>query len=322
MTANEDFQSSVSALGDLEGVWNPFAILETLGMNGKPLFASILPKIIVLGCGLLVLMGLLRLMGALANQMEHPDEDIGLMGLAAEATILAILILFYDPLVMLFPSLFAKIGASLAHLYAADLTAQVSGSLQILGNEKVTDFRFWTGSLSLSMTGLMAAMFSYAALVLVFVMGKLQGYLFTFWYLLGPLALATLLFPPLRRVGAVWFSSLMGTAFMSIIGSLYFLILSKTGWLAKSFSAGFASDFLTCMVFSLLCLLSMSMIPLISLRLWSGIENNIVGAAGGAQKAMGRGAGATAWALQKARSLPSVLSSKASTKPSSPPVGP
>lgn len=322
MAADDDFQASVQALGNLSRTWDPFAIIQTAGFDGRPIFSAILPRIITIGCGLLALMLVLRLLEAFSRQLENSDEDTGLLGIVAEATLLAVLILAYDPLVLLFPHLFTTIGESIARLYSADLTAQVAGSLQVLGNEKVTDFKFWTAPISMSVTGLLAAMLSYAALVLIWVLGKLQGYLFTFWYLMGPLALPTLLFPPLRRIGAAWFSSLMGTAFMGIIGSIYFLILVRTSWLPKAFAAGSAADFMTCMVYSLICILSLVSIPLISMKLWSGLESNIYGAAAGAKSAMQKGTGVMAAANQRLQGLSRAAAARLSPQKPPPPTGP
>jgi hypothetical protein len=322
MAVRDDFVAAVSSLGDVGGLWDCFAIVHSRGFDGKPIFAAILPKLVTLGCGLLVLLSLFRVMEMLTRQVEG-EEDQSPLGLATEATLLAVLIVAYDPLLLLIPQLFDTLGHSLSGLFAADLAAQLAGSLETLGNEKLTDFRFWSGSaFMMSIVGVLSSMLSFAALVLVWVMGKLQAYLFTFWYLLGPVALPTLLFPPLRRIGLAWLSSFLGTAFMSISGSLFYFIMVRSSWLPKAFSAGSASDYIGCLVYSLLCILLLVTIPFFSLRLWSGIEMGGSAAFVSARSLMNKGTGMTTSAWQKTRAVAGALRGAGAPKSISTPKAP
>jgi hypothetical protein len=322
MAAHDDFIAAVSSLGDVGGLWNCFAIIQTRGLDGKLVFAAILPKLVTIGCGLLVLLTLVRVLEILTHQVEGEDSPSPL-GLGAEATLLAVLITSYDPLLLLIPKLFDSLGHTLSRLFAAELAAQLAGALQALGNEKLTDFRFWTGgAFSMSIVGTLSAMLSFAALVLVWGMGKLQAYLFTFWYLLGPVALPTLIFAPLRRIGMAWLSSFLGTAFMSITGSLFYFIMVRSSFLTKAFAAGGASDYIACLVYSLICIMLLVTIPVFSLKLWSGIEMGGTSAFVGAKSLMSKGAGVTGAAWQKTRAIASALRTPSAAKPVTPPKVP
>jgi len=322
MAAKEDFIAAVSSLGDVGNLWDCFSIVQARGFDGKALFAAILPKLVGIGCGLLTLLTVVRVLEILTRQVEG-EETPSPLSLGAEATLLAVLIIAYDPLLLLIPKIFDTLGHSLSDLFKADLAAQLAGSLESLGNEKLTDFRFWTGgAFTMSIVGTLSAMLSFAALVLVWVMAKLQAYLFTFWYLLGPIALPTLIFAPLRRIGLAWLSSFLGTAFMSITGSLFYFIMVRSSWLPKAFAAGGVSDYLACLVYSLLCILLLVSIPVFSLKLWSGIEMGGAAAFFGARSLMNKGAGASAAAWQKTRAVAGVFRSSPAIKPVTPPQAP
>ena len=163
MAASDDFSLAVEALGKVGNLWDSFAIVNSKGFDGRPIFAAILPKVITLGCGLLVVMLLLRVIETLSRQIDNPDEGLNLLGLALEAVLVAVFILAYDPLVLLLPHLFDTLGRSLSRIYAPELGAQLSGALEVLGNEKTSDFRFLTAMTdSSSVMAFLSAMSTFA----------------------------------------------------------------------------------------------------------------------------------------------------------------
>ena len=323
MSASDDFAEAVSSLGDISQVWNLFAVVYSKAFDGVMVFPAILAKVQVVGAGILVAFFLLRILYAFSSQMESEDGELNLLGIVAETVLVAILMAGYEYLILLFPYIFDGLAHTISSLFETDLRAQIAGALTIIGNEKATDFKFWTGDfINMSLMGIFAAITSYAAMVLLWVIGKLQSYLFCFWYLLGPVMLPTLIFPPFRKIGATWFSSLMGTSFISIVGSIYYFIIVRSAWLPKIFSAGAGADYLTCMVYSLICLVSLISVPFVSLGLWGGIERGVVGAVGGAKKAMKVGTGSYAYGAQQAKSFVDAFSKKPAIPATTPVRGP
>jgi hypothetical protein len=107
--------------------------------------------------------------------------------------------------------------------------------------------------------------------------------------LLGPVVLPTLVYPPLRHVGRIWLATMLGVAFMGTTGPLLLAILVRSQWIPHAFSAGGALDAVTCLVFSLLILATLISVPVLSLKVWAGIEGRVLpgmlSAAGGASDA-------------------------------------
>lgn len=286
MAALEDsFQDSLHELGNVSGLWNPFAVIDLKGIEGQAVFAAILPKIMVIGGGILLLMVLLRVLVFLTRAISGEDEGQGVFGMAAEATLVAALLVSYPDWIRLLPQIFTSIGQGILGASLSELSAQISGALVQIGNESASDFPFWSAqAISITVLSLLASILSTVALVLIWVMAKLQAYLFTFWYLLGPIALPTLVFPPLSHVCRIWFSTLLGVSFMSVSGPLLYVILVRSNWLVHTFAAGGQMDAMTCMVFALLTILTLVSVPVLSIKVWNGIESRVfAGAAGGAE---------------------------------------
>ncbi len=286
MAAIEDsFQDSLHELGNVSGLWNPFVVIDLKGIEGQAVFAAILPKIMLIGGGILLLMVLLRVLVFLTRAISGEDEGQGVLGMAAEVTLVAALLVSYPDWIRLLPQIFSSIGQGILEASLSELSAQISGALVQIGNESASDFPFWSAqAISITVLNLLAALFSTVALVLIWVMAKLQAYLFAFWYLLGPIALPTLVFPPLSHVCRIWFSTLLGVSFMSITGPLLYVILVRSNWLVHTFAAGGEMDAMTCMVFALLTILTLVSVPVLSMKVWNGIESRVLaGAAGGAE---------------------------------------
>lgn len=278
-------------LGNLSGFWNPFAIVDGRGMDGAPVFAPILSRLLAFGLGLLLLMGLLRILQFLVRSVSGRDDEDGIFSIATEVTLAAAFLVSYPAWVRLFPEVFNQLGRGIQAYGLSDLTVQVSGALSALGNEKASEFRFWSEkAFALPVISLIASLLSMVALVLLWVMAKLQAYLFTFWYLLGPIALPTLVFNPLAHVGRIWIGTYMGVSLISVTGPLMYAILVRSNWLAHAFSSGSELDALSCLVFSLLTIALIVSIPILSLKIWSGVESRVFPSASGAVGGVGRGA--------------------------------
>ncbi len=290
-TLPEMFQTATEELGNLSAMWNPFAIIEAKGLDGHPVFSSILPRIIVFGIGLLVLFSLLRVIHFFSEAISGRSRPV--MGLAAEIVLAAALLVSYPEWVQIFPHVFVALGRGIQEASVQDLSAQVAGSLAQMGDERASDFRLWSvQAFQLGIGSLIAALTSTVALVLLWVMAKLQAYLFTFWYLLGPIALPTMVFPPLRHVSRIWLGTLLGVSFMAVTGPLLFAILTRSQWLPHAFAAGAAMDAVTCMVFSILCIVTSVSIPILSQKIWNGIEAQVFKGAALASEGIGQTAGA------------------------------
>jgi hypothetical protein len=276
-------------LGDLSRIWNPFAIIDGRGLDGAPVFTAMLSRILVFGISLLVLMVLLRIIQHLFRALSGGAEEDGILGIAAEAALVAALLLAYPAWIRLLPEVFNHLGRAIQAHVLSDLVGQASGALAQIGNEKASDFRMWSEQvIALPILSLLAAVLSTVALVLLWVMAKLQAYLFAFWYLLGPVALPTLLFPPLAHVGRIWFGTFLGVSFISVTGPLLHAILARSGWMAHAFASGGELDALSCLVFSLLTILLMVSIPILALKVWSGVESRVFcGASASAQAIAG-----------------------------------
>jgi hypothetical protein len=271
---NEMFEQGVSDLGALSRMWNPFAIIDARGLDGHPVFSPMLPRLMGFGMGILVLMVLLRAMTILSDAMAGKTK--GIFGFAAESTLVAALLVSYPEWVRLLPQIFNAIGRGIQASAAQDLGAQIAGALAQMGDERASDFKLWSAQgVELGIGSLMAALSSTLALVFLWVVAKLQAYLFTFWFLLGPIALPTLVYPALRHVARIWLATLLGVSFMSVTGPLLFMILVRSQWIPHAFSAGGALDAVTCLVFSLLILITLASVPILSLQIWGGIEGRI-----------------------------------------------
>jgi hypothetical protein len=286
-------------LGDLSRIWNPFAIIDGKGLDGAPVFSPMLSRIL-----LLVFMVLLRVIQLLFRSLSGRDTGDGILGIAVEATLVAALLVAYPAWIRLFPEVFNILGRTIQAYGLADLVEQASGALAQMGNEKATDFRFWSERLiALPILSLVAAVLSTVALVLLWVMAKLQAYLFAFWYLLGPVALPTLLFPPLSHVGRIWFGTFMGVSFMSMTGPLLYAILARSSWISYAFASGGELDALSCLVFSLLTLVLMVSIPILALKIWNGVESRVFSGASASAEAISGGTAVVQAAGSRAQSL-------------------
>lgn len=291
----EMFDQGVSNLGNLSGMWNPFAIIDSKGLDGHPVFSPMVPRLVAFGMGILVLMALLRAIGILSDALAGKAK--GVLGFVAETVLIAALLVAYPEWVRLLPQVFNAIGRGIQSSAVQDLGAQVAGALGQMGDERASDFKLWSAQgVELGIGSLMAALASTLALVSLWVVAKLQAYLFTFWFLVGPIALPTWAYPPLRHVGRIWFSTLLGVSFMSVTGPLLFAILARSQWIPFAFSAGGALDALTCLVFSLLVLITLVSVPILSLQIWGGIEGRLYQGIFNAAE----GAGYAAAALQSA----------------------
>lgn len=277
-------------LGNLSGLWNPFAIIDGKGLDGAAVFSPMLSRILVFGLSLLLLMALLRVAQLLFRSLSGRAEEDSILAVAAETTLVAAFLIAYPAWIRLFPEIFHLLGRAIQAYASADLSGQVSGALAQIGNERTGEFRLWSERVfALPVNSFVAALFSAVALVLLWVMAKLQAYLFTFWYLLGPVALPTLVFQPLSHVGRIWIGTFMGVSLISVTGPLMYAILVRSSWLAHAFAAGGELDALTCIVFSLLTILLIVSIPILSLKVWSGVESRVFSGASGAADAIGRG---------------------------------
>jgi hypothetical protein len=234
-----------------------------------------LPRLIAFGAGLLVLLFLLKVIHTLSEAIA--GRSVSLFGMTIECVLIAALLVAYPEWVRLFPRIFSSIGHGIQSTAGADLNGQMAGALAQMGDERASDFHLWSAQgVELGIASLMAALSSTIALVLLWAVAKLQAYLFTFWYLLGPIALPTLIYRPLRHVGRTWLGTLLGVSFMSVTGPLLYAILARSQWLAHAFAAGGELDPLTCLVFSLLVILAMFLIPALSIRVWGGIEDKVI----------------------------------------------
>ncbi len=291
----EMFEEGVSDLGKLSTMWDPLSIIDAKGLDGHPVFSPMLPRLMAFGAGLLVLMALLRVIGILSDAFAGRSTPI--LGFAAETVLIAALLVSYPEWVRILPQIFTGIGRGIQSSAAQDLGAQVAGALAQMGDERASDFKLWSAQgVELGVGSLMAALASTLALVFLWVVAKLQAYLFTFWFLLGPIALPTLIYPALRHVGRIWFATLMGVSFMSVTGPLLFAILVRSQWIPHAFSAGGALDAVTCLVFSLLILTTLASVPVLSLQIWGGIEGRVFQGVSSAAE----GASVAAAALQSA----------------------
>jgi len=292
---DELFREALQELGNLSGMWNAFAVLDGRGLDGGPVLAPVLGRILAFSAGILLLMVLLRIILGLSRSLSGVGRQESVLGLGIEATLVGALLFAYPDWIRIIPGIFASIGRGVQDYALQDLSAQVSGALAQMGNEKVSEFRLWSQqALALSVAGFLAGIFSTIALVLLWVVAKLQVYLFTFWYLLGPVALPTLLFPPMAHVARIWFSTLLGVSFMGVAGPVFYAILVRSQWLARAFAAGGELDALTCLVFSLLVILGLVSVPVLSMKVWEGIESRVFAGAAGAAD----GARLTSSALQ------------------------
>ena len=291
----EMFEEGIADLGNLSGMWNPLSIIDAKGLDGHAVFSPMLPRLMAFGAGILVLMVLLRAITLLSEAIA--GRTAGIMGFAAESVLIAALLVSYPEWIRILPQIFTAIGRGIQASASHDLGAQISGALAQMGDERASDFKLWSAQgLELGIASLMAALFSTIALVLLWVVAKLQAYLFTFWFLIGPIALPTLVYPGLRHVGRIWLATLLGVSFMSVTGPLLFTILVRSQWIPHAFSAGGALDAVTCMVFSLLIIISLASIPMLSLQVWGGIEGRVFQGASSAAE----GASVAAAALQSA----------------------
>lgn len=274
-TISELFDEAVSDLGNISAsVWDPFAIIDAPGLDGHAVFSTMLPRLLAFGAALLVLMSLLRVIHLLSDALTGESRSV--MGLGIDVVLAAALLMAYPEWVRFFPNIFTNVGHAVQSASVQDLGAQVSGALSQMGDERVSDFRLWSSqAFELSIMSLIAAMTSTVALVLLWVIAKLQAYLFTFWYLLGPIALSTMVFPPLRHVCRIWFSTYLGVSLMSVTGPILFAILTRSQWLSHAFASGGALDALTCLVFSLLSIITLVSIPILSSRIFSGLETRV-----------------------------------------------
>ncbi len=290
MAALQDaFQESVSELGKMSSLWNPFAVIDLKGIEGHTVFSAILPRIIVIGMGIMLLMVLLRILLFLTRTISGQDSGQSVLGTATEISIIAALLVSYPDWIRLIPQIFTSIGKGILESSVSDLTAQISGALVQMGNESASDFPFWSAeAISITVISLLASLLSTIALVLIWVIAKLQAYLFTFWYLLGPIALPTLIFPPLSHICRIWFSTLLGVSFMSVTGPLLYVILLRTHWMVNAFAAGGEMDAITCLVFALLCLLTLVSVPVLSMKIWNGIESRVFAGGAGASDGIGK----------------------------------
>jgi hypothetical protein len=255
-------------------MWNPFAIIDAKGLDGHPVFSPMLPRLMAFGMGILVFMALLRAIGILSDAIAGRSR--GIIGFATETVLIAALLVSYPEWIRILPQVFTSIGRGIQSSAAQDLGAQVAGALAQMGDERASDFKLWSAQgVELGIGSLMAALASSLALVFLWVVAKLQAYLFTFWFLIGPIALPTLIYPALRHVGRIWFATLLGVSFMSVTGPLLFAILVRSQWIPHAFSAGGALDAVTCLVFSLLILITLASIPILSLQIWGGIEGRL-----------------------------------------------
>lgn len=272
---SELFDQGVSDLGNLSMMWNPFAIIDAKGLDGHSVFSPMLPHLIGFGASILVLLALLRVIHFLSEAIAGRSQ--GIIGFGAEIVLVAALLFAYPEWVRLLPQVFTSLGKGIQEAAVRDLGGQVAGALAQMGDEKASDFKLWSAqAVELSVGSLIAALSSTIALVFLWVVAKLQAYLFTFWFLLGPIALPTLVYPPLRHVGRIWLGTLLGVSFMGVTGPLVFAILARSQWLPHAFAAGGELDPVTCLVFSLLIIVTLVSIPVLSLKLWGGIEGRVL----------------------------------------------
>jgi hypothetical protein len=284
----EMFEQGVADLGGFAGMWNPFSIIDAKGLDGHAVFSPMLSRLIGFGASLLVLMALLRVVSVLTDAMA--GRKAGLLGFAAETVLVGALLVSYPEWIRILPQVFTVLGRNIQAATVQDLGSQVAGALAQMGDERASDFKLWSSqAVELGVGSLMAALASTLALVALWVVAKLQAYVFTFWYLLGPVVLPTLVYPPLRHVGRIWLATMLGVAFMGTTGPLLLAILVRSQWIPHAFSAGGALDAVTCLVFSLLILATLISVPVLSLKVWAGIEGRVMpgmlSAAGGASDA-------------------------------------
>ncbi len=318
------FQESIRELGNVSGLWNPFAVIDLKGIEGQVVFASILNKIMLIGAGVLLLMVLLRVLLFLSKAIAGDDESQSVLGMAAEVVIVAALLVSYPNWIRLLPQIFNSMGQNILAAATSELSAQISGALAQIGNESASDFSFWSAqAISITVLNLMAAIFSTVALVLLWVMAKLQAYLFAFWYLLGPIGLPTMVFPPLGHVCRIWFSTLLGVSFMVVCGPLLYVILVRSNWVVHTFAAGGEMDAVTCLVFAFLTILTLVSIPVLSMKVWNGIESRVIAGAFGGAEGVGRTSGIvhSAAARAKLAYLKSRLDTKATSHSAAKPGG-
>lgn len=312
----EMFEQGVADLGGFSGMWDPFAIIDAKGLDGHAVFSPMLPRLIAFGASLLVLMALLRAISLLTDALA--GRRAGLLGFAAETVLVAALLVSYPEWIRILPQVFTTLGRNIQSASASDLGAQVAGALAQMGDERGSDFKLWSAqAVELGIGSLMAALASTLALVSLWVVAKLQAYMFTFWYLLGPVVLPTLIYPPLRHVGRIWLSTLLGVAFMGVTGPLLLAILVRSQWIPHAFSGGGALDAITCLVFSLLILTTILSTPVLSLKVWAGIEGRVLPGMLSAAEGVGNAAAALQGAASRARAA---YNTWRGTKPSTGPA--
>lgn len=275
----EDLQHAISVLGDFSGLFDPFRIIRMRGIDGAVVFDAILPRVVHLGAGILVIMALFELLGLTIKSTAAGGRSVPILGVLLKIALAAGGLLAYKPFVVTACSVFPLIGERILGVMAEDVGIQVGSALATIQIESISQFKLWTGTLfDLTVSSLVAAVLSFLGLILLWVMSLLQGFLWTLWYLVGPLALPCMVFSPMAHVMRNWMMSILGVAFWSVTGSLMAAIAVKAQFLDKSFAAGSMGDVWVSIVYSALSVLLMISTVGLAQHAFSAIDLGIQGA--------------------------------------------
>jgi hypothetical protein len=94
---------------------------------------------------------------------------------------------------------------------------------------------------------------------------------------------------------------LLGVSFMGVCGPLLYVILVRSNWIVHTFAAGGEMDAVTCLVFALLTILTLVSIPVLSMKVWNGIESRVIAGAFGGAEGVGRTSGMVHSAAARAK---------------------